>query len=220
MLHRLVLLFSALWFLSTATAQAPAPAPAPLSPELRAFLMRPEQQKAINESSAKAWSQQLPDCLESKMKQRKVLIQQEPKFDAKGDPLSGQWRVVTSINGCGEERIISLQYWFPPDGKLAATLMLPGISIADPLLQKDGIFYARLGMAGIVPKDCKEAPVINTQFKSWDSGELPDAKGAVRRPWTEEWTVRLCGVTGVVPMHFVPDAHGTTIHSEVLKALK
>jgi hypothetical protein len=49
---------------------------------------------------------------------------------------------------------------------------------------------------------------------------LPEAKGAVRQPWTEEWTVRLCGVSGAVPMHFVPDATGTTIHSEVLKASK
>jgi hypothetical protein len=56
--------------------------------------------------------------------------------------------------------------------------------------------------------------------KGWESEALPEAKGTVRRPWTEEWTVRLCGVSGVVPMPFVPDATGTTIHSEVLKAPK
>jgi hypothetical protein len=182
--------------------------------------MRPEQQKTINESSLKAWSQQLPNCAAPQMKQRNVLIDQEPNFDAQGNPISGQWRVLTWIEGCGEERIVNLQYWFPPDGKLATTLLLPGTTIASLTLQRDAIFYAKLGMAVIAPRDCKEAPVINTQFKGWDSGELPDAKGAVRRPWTEEWTVRLCGVTGVVPMHFVPDATGTTIQSEVLKAPK
>jgi len=98
--------------------------------------------------------------------------------------------------------------------------MLPGTSIADPILQRDAVPYAMTGMAAIAPKDCKESPAINTKFKSWDSGELPDAKGPGRRPWKEEWTVRLCGVSGVVPIHFVPDATGTTIRSEALKASK
>lgn len=216
--RRLVLLFSILCFLSSAAAQTTALTP--MSPELKAFLTRPEQQKAINESSAKAWFQLVPNCSEPKMKQRNVLIDQEPAFDAAGNPLSGQWRVLTWIDGCGEERIINLQFWFLRDGKLTTTLLLPGTSIANLTLQRDAIFYAMMGMATIAPKDCKEHPVIDTRFKSWDSGELPQAKGAVRRPWTEEWTVRLCGVTGVVPMHFVPDAKGTTIHSEVLKAPK
>ncbi|MGA2635990.1 MAG: hypothetical protein ABSF16_17280 [Terracidiphilus sp.] len=218
MRQQLVLVFSTLWFLSSAAAQSPALTP--MSPELKAFVMRPEQQKAINESSVKAWFQQLPNCADPKMKQRNVLIDQEPKFDAKGDPLSGQWRVVTWIEGCGEERIINLQYWFRTDGKLTTTVLLPGTSHANLILQKDAIFYALQAMVLIAPRDCKEAPVINTKFIGRDSGELPEAKGAVRQPWTEEWTVRLCGVSGAVPMHFVPDATGTTIHSEVLKASK
>lgn len=218
MLQRLFSVFFSLWFLSSAAAQPPAPPT--LSPELSAFLIRPEQQKAINESSVKAWFQQLPNCAEPKMTQRNVLIGQEPKFDAKGDPLSGRWSVVTRIEGCGEERIINLQYWFTPDGKLAASLRLPGTSIADLTLQKDAVLYAMSAMVNVAPRDCKEAPVINTQFKGRDSEEVLDANGAVRHPWTEEWTVRLCGVTGVIPMHFIPDATGTTIHSEVLKASK
>ncbi len=218
--QRLVLLFFALWLLFSAAAQAPAPALTPMSPELKAFVLRPEQQKAINEASAKAWFQQLPDCKEPKLKQRNVLVDQVPAFDIAGNPYSGQWRVVTWIDGCGEERIIDLMYWFPPNGTLTTTLLLPGTTLADPRLQKDAVFYAMMGMAGITPKDCKEHPVINTKFKNWDSGALPNAIGAIKQPWTEEWTVRLCGVTGVVPMHFVPDAHGTTIHSEVLKAPK
>jgi hypothetical protein len=218
LLKRLVLAFSAIWLLSSAAAQPPAPIP--LSPELKTFLMLPDQRKAIDESSAKAWASQVPGCTEPKVTQRNVLILEAPKFDAQGSPLSGNWRVITHIDGCAETRIISLQYWFPASGKLATTLMLPGTSIADPLLQRDAILYAQTGMAAIAPRDCKESPVINTQFKSWDSAELPGAKGAVRRPWTEEWTVRLCGVSGVVPMHFVPDATGTTIHSEVLKPSK
>jgi len=218
LLPRLVLVVFTLWFLSSAAAQTPALTP--MSPELKAFVMRPEQQKAINDSNAKEWLKQVPNCLELKGKHRNVLIDQEPSFDAAGNPLSGQWRVLTWIEGCGEERIISLQYWFPPNGKLSTTLLLPGTTIASLTLQRDAIFYAKLGMAAIAPKDCKENPIINTQFKSWDSEALPEAKGAVRRPWTEEWTVRLCGVSGVVPIHFVPDAKGTTIHSEVLKAPK
>jgi len=199
-------------------AQAPAvqpPAITPMSPELKAFVSRPDQLKSINELSVKSWFQQLPNCTEPKMKRRIVLVDQEPKFDIAGNPLSGQWRLLTWIEGCGEERIVDLQYC-----KLAATLLLPGTTIASLTLQRDAIFYAKLGMAAIAPKDCKENPVINTSFKGSESEALPQATGAVRRPWMEEWTVRLCGVTGVVPMHFVPDATGTTIHSEVLKAPK
>ncbi len=216
--QRLVLFFSALCFLSSAAAQPPAQLP--LSPELKAFLMHPEQQKAINESSAKAWFRQVPGCAEPKTTQRNVLIEEASNFDAQGNPLSGRWRIITHIEGCGEARIINLQYWFPPNGKLAASLLLPGTSIASLLLQKDAVFYAMQAMVNLAPKDCKEAPVINTQFKGWESEALPEAKGAVRRPWMEEWTVRLCGVTGIVPMHFIPDATGTTIHSEVLKPAK
>jgi hypothetical protein len=110
-----------------------------MSPELTAFVMRPEQQKAINESSVKAWFSQLPNCAEPKMKQRKVPIDQEPNFDIAGNPCSGQWRVITWIEGCGEERIIDLQYWFPPVGKLTTTLLLPGTTIASLILQKDAL---------------------------------------------------------------------------------
>jgi len=164
--QRLVLVFSVLC-LSFAAAQNPNPLP--MSPELKAFLTLPEQQKAINESSKKVWFDQLPGCTEAKMTQRSVLIGEAPKFDAQGNPLSGRWRVITHIEGCGEERIVNLQYWFPPDGKLATTLMLPGTTIASLTLQKDAIFYAMQAMAVIAPRDCKDSPVINTQFKGWES---------------------------------------------------
>jgi len=33
--------------------------------------------------------------------------------------------------------------------------MLPGTTHADPLLQNDALFHARVAMIGLAPKDCK-----------------------------------------------------------------
>lgn len=195
-----------------ATAQ-----PTPMSPELRAFVMRPDQQKAVLGAMFSYWRSLVPDCPSPQLKQMNVLVGIVPSFDASGNPTSGRWRMIGSVEGCGEAKTMNVLYGFGTDGKMIMTQMLPGTSHAELQLEKDAIFYARLGMANLAPKDCKAIQIVDTKFLQYDETVPVTMPGRGNRAWTEEWTVRACGVTGMVPMHFIPDATGTTIHSEVLK---
>ena len=190
----------------------------PMPPELKAYVMRPDQQKAVLNAMFSYWHALVPECSTPQFKQMNVIVISQPVFDATGNPTSGSWRMAGHIEGCGEDKIMNVLYWFGADGKMKMTQMLPGTTIADLLLEKDAIFYARTGMMGLAPKDCKEARILDTKFIRFDGTSPQTMPGRDNRTWSEEWTVRTCSVTGVVPMHFIPDATGTTIHSEIVKA--
>jgi hypothetical protein len=202
-------------FVQTAMAQL-----TPISPELQAFVMRPDQKKAVMGSIFSGWHILEPACSTPQLKQMNVRVINPPAFDASGSPTSGQWRMVGHVEGCGEEKIMNVEYWFGSDGKMMMTQILPGTSIADLLLEKDAIFYARMAMTKLVPRDCNEMQILDTKFLQFDGGHQQTLPGREDRPWTEEWTVRACGVKGAVPMHFIPDATGTTIRSDLAKALQ
>ena len=200
-------------FVQTAMAQL-----TPMSPELKAFVMRPNQQKAVMGAMFNSWHSLVPDCTTPQLKQMNVAVIQAPAFDASGNPTSGKWRMVGHVEGCGEEKIMNIEYWFGSDGKMM-TQMLSGTSIAALLLEKNAIFYARTGIMGIAPKDCMDIQITDTKFLAFGETSPKTLPGRDNRTWTEEWTVRACGVTGVVPMHFIPDATGTTIGSESARVL-
>jgi hypothetical protein len=190
-----------------------------MSPELKAFVMRPDQQKNVMGAMFSGWNILEPDCPTPRLKQMNVRVINPPAFDASGNPTSGKWRMVGDVEGCGEEKIMNIEYWFGSDGKMTMTALLPGSSIADLMLERDAIFYARMAMTKLAPKDCKDIRITDTRFLAYGETSPKTLPGRDNRTWTEEWTVRACGVNGVVPMHFIPDATGTTIGSEPASAL-
>lgn len=193
-------------FVSGATAD-----PIPMSPELRAFMMRPDQQQAVSEIMAKQWRLVDNNCTSPKFLGMNVLVATPPNFDASGAPVSGNWRVLGRIEGCGAIRLFNVEYLFASDGQMKRIGLLPGTTIADFRLQRDALMYAAMGMTKRAPKNCKDIQYQDTKFV----GFADEGSNAIpgKRPWKEEWTVRACGVTGIVTMHFTPDATGTNIMS-------
>jgi hypothetical protein len=185
--------------------------PIPMPPELKAFVERPEQKQAVLEIMGRQWQTVVENCSSPKVQTMGILINVPPKFDSNGVPISGEWLMVGQIQGCGATRVFTVAYGFAPDGQMKRVGLLPGTTHAGPLLQRDSLKFAMAGMASLTPKDCTDFKFIDTKFIDYETA------GAGRRPWTEEWTVRACGVTGIVTMRFLPDATGTNIVSETSK---
>jgi hypothetical protein len=190
--------------------------PIPLSPELKAFLLRPAEQSTVTGIMRHQWDEIMPSCPEAKLKQSNVLITEAPTFDKSGAPTSGSWRVVGPVEGCGQSRTFNILYLFTKNG-LQKIGLLPGDTRADVTLQRDGLMYAYTGMVKIAPANCKDVKYLDTKFIG--QGEKMPNIPAGRDPhaWTEEWTLRACGVTGVVTMTFAPDPTGTTISAAIDK---
>ena len=185
--------------------------PIPISPELQAFLMRPEQKQAVTGMMGQQWRTIFENCTSAKLQGMNVLITTPPTFDSSGTPVSGEWRMLGRVEGCGETRILNVEYLFTQDGQMKRLALLPGTTSADLRLEHDALLFAAAGMAKLAPKDCKDIKYIDTKFIGFeDSGPTT---GAARRPWKEEWTVRACGTTGIVTMHFAPDPTGTGIRA-------
>ena len=182
--------------------------PIPMPPELKAFLERPEQKQAVLEIMGQQWRTVVENCTSPKLQTMGVLIGMPPKFDANGVPISGEWLMAGQVAGCGETHVFTVEYLFAPDGQMKRIGLLPGTTHAGPVLQRDALKFAMMGMANLTPKDCKDFKFVDTKFIDYEP------TGVGRRPWSEEWTVRACGVTGVVTMHFTPDPTGTTIVAE------
>jgi len=184
--------------------------PIPLSPELKSFLMRADERQAVIGTMGQQWHSIFENCPSPKLQGMNVFISIPPKLDSSGTPVSGEWRMVGRMEGCGETRILSVEYLFAPDGQMKRLALLPGTTVANLRLQRDALMYAATGMMGLSPKDCKDIKDIDTKFVGFE--DTGPSNGAGGRPWTEEWTMRACGVTGLVTMHFAPNATGTNIH--------
>jgi hypothetical protein len=161
------------------------------------------------------WETVMPGCTATGLAAN-VVVHVPPKFDASGRPVSGRWQVMLRVQGCGETRTFNISYSVDPDGELRRLGTLPGTTVADPVLQKDGLMYAQMAMVKVAPADCKEYVFVDTAFEALK----PAAAGGRARPWTEKWTVRACGVEGVVRMHFTPDATGTQITAKTEETVR
>ncbi|HEU0118494.1 MAG TPA: hypothetical protein VFR09_07655 [Alphaproteobacteria bacterium] len=192
--------------------------PIPMSPELKSFMMRPDQRQGVVGMMMHQWDVLVGDCSSKQMKSTNVVIDIAPTFDQSGMPIFGQWRVVSLVEGCDQSRVFNIQYSVPQSGPVQRTGLLPGTTAASMLLQKDALMYAFLSMQKLLPsKDCKDVQYTDTKFIGFGEASPSAMEGREKRSWNEEWTVRACGVTGVVPMHFVPDATGTAIAAEEAK---
>jgi hypothetical protein len=191
--------------ISTAQAQQPIP----MSPELKAFLTRPAEQQAYSNVMRQQWQAAVENCPTNVMKGLNVIVFVPPKFDSGGTPTSGTWRVVGQVEGCGQNRLLNVHYQVGPDGRMTRVGSLPGSTIADLRLQIDGLLYATQGMVKLMPAGCKDIKYVDTKFMAFQGPAPATPNGP--RSWTEEWTVRACGVAGVVTMHFAPNATGVNI---------
>jgi hypothetical protein len=88
------------------------------------------------------------------------------------------------------------------DDKPQFAELLPGLSIADPLLQRDAVPGAQASAKTERPEGCDKAVVSDTR--------LAEPLTGAGRPWVELWTVDLCGTARRIEMRFTPSKEGGT----------
>lgn len=134
------------------------------------------------------------------------------QFNPAGQPVAGEWREGLIATGCGTTVTLNVLTKVTAPATLASGPLLPGGTIADPVLQNDAQANA-VAAAGGIPPACKDAYIANTNFDAYEgppNKALP--KGEQAAPWRETWTLSLCGTTKKVLMHFTPSPQGVTIH--------
>jgi hypothetical protein len=177
------------------------------------FVQRPEQQSAMASLASNQWKALYGNCDSLELKGAQLLAQGAVEFDADGFPKKGLFSVAYRLAGCGQEHRLTVVSVVAPDGTLKRQASLPGTTIADVLLQRDSLPYARLALARVEPRDCTSMRVLDTRFLTYGAEGPAVAPGRDKRAWNEQWTVDACGTEAIVTMHFVPDATGTAIRS-------
>jgi len=88
------------------------------------------------------------------------------------------------------------------DNKPQFAELLPGLSIADPLLQRDAVPGAQASAKAARPEGCEKSVVSDTR--------LAEPLTAAGRPWVELWTLDQCGTEHRIEMRFTPSKEGGT----------
>jgi len=132
------------------------------------------------------------------------------QFNLAGEPVAGEWREGIVATGCGVTMTLNVLTKVTATATLATGPLLPGGTIADPVLQNAAQGDA-VAAAGGLPAGCTDAYVANTAFAGYE-GPAPQP-GAAQQPaaWKEIWTLSLCGPNRNVLLHFTPGGAGIGI---------
>jgi len=171
-----------------------------------------EQQTIIRAAAASTVQQQNP-CPSAQFTIEKPAVPYARlTVDGTGKVTSGALKMIVSEQGCGSQRQLNVMISADAAGKVTASALLPGSTRADALLQKDALRLAGTAMTtvpGAMDANCKTTYVEDTEFLEEDKGG--PQPGARATPWRESWSFVSCTRRLIVPMHFIPDATGTTI---------
>ncbi len=144
-----------------------------------------------------------------------VHVLQPVAFGPDGVPTRGLWLQSYPVAGCGNDTLLNVFVVASASGQVSPIVGVPGTTLADPILQRDALFYANM-RAGILVKDCKAVHVRTSRFVDYGlksvTGAPDPGPGQPNRPWRESWTMSACGRTVEVPLEFQPDATGTKIY--------
>jgi hypothetical protein len=138
------------------------------------------------------------------------------RFDKDGAPVAGEWREGLLASGCGAKMRLNVLTEVTAPSTLASGALLPGATIADPILQNAAQIDA-VRAAGGLPRTCRDAFVLDTRFDGFQGAQLkalPD--GEITAAWTETWSLDLCGTEKVVTMHFLPSAQGVSVAASLV----
>jgi hypothetical protein len=192
-----------------AMAVAAQAAKNPTAMQFAAVLQDPGHRQLVEESAKESPAWTHISCAGASFAQAPEIGVYVPvQFAKNGEPIAGEWREGLVASGCGAPITLNVLTQITAPATLATGFLLPGATIADPVLQNYAQSFA-LKAAGGLPPGCKDGYVANTEFAGYDD---PNA-GPKIGPWKEIWTLDLCGPPQRVLMHFVPDASGTTIHA-------
>ena len=130
------------------------------------------------------------------------------QFGKDGEPISGAWREGVVASGCGAPITLNVLTRITAPATLATGFLLPGATIADPILQNYAQSFA-LKAAGGLPAGCKDGYIANTEFAGYEGASAAQQTG----PWKEIWTLDLCGPPKRVVMHFIVGASSVAINA-------
>lgn len=172
---------------------------------------RPEERAAVLDA-ARAQSQS-GSCRDVQLS----IVEPPIPFQAQrfeGDRLiEGSWLQGIRAEGCGAVGRLSIWSIATPGQPTRRVGLLPGRSLADPLLQRDGVRYATIASMAAA-RDCEagQRRIVDTRFEGPPSKAQP---GQERAPWTEIWQVQACGAAVMIRMRFDPNDSGTLIRPEL-----
>lgn len=152
-------------------------------------------------------------CPSLQSSETKISPVQPITFGADGLPNAGAWWEKFPVKGCGNDKLINVNFAIGTDGKIKTTIGLPGTTHANLILQHDAAQYATSSV-GARAKDCNQFMIVDTRFEGFGLHDpaTPDPGAEAQfRPWWETWTVIGCDHAYDVPMNFMPDATGTKI---------
>jgi hypothetical protein len=183
------------------------------SSELDRIMQDNANRQAVIET-AREQNQQLPNpCDSATYTETSRTVLNPPQVDGTGKLIGGSWLQSVIATGCGTRRQLNVLTLPQHDGALRRIALLPGTTIADPLLQRDAIQYVMVQAHRLIPPDCGQASVVETRFVEFEGTPLSTVHGSAVRPWREDWRVEGCGKRVIVPVRFTPDSSGTTIHA-------
>jgi hypothetical protein len=141
-------------------------------------------------------------------------------LDTTGAIIAGAWKQTIDEAGCGIKRMLNVVVWAEESKGLSMMPLLPGTTHADFVLQKDAVVFAFRALTTVPggrEANCDVGYVADTAFVAQENTTLPGAKGP---SWRELWTLASYTQKMLVPMHFIPDATGTSISAGPNTAIK
>jgi len=137
------------------------------------------------------------------------------RVDANGNLASGLIKESVVVTGCGKQKVENI-LTLSDKGQLKSVVGLPGTSKADPVLARDSMQYAFMGIARKVGQ-CRDIHVVDTQYDEYEGPPNPKAKSQTEggRAWRETWTMNACGNLLDTDIHYIPDETGTAIQATV-----
>ncbi|HQT65435.1 MAG: hypothetical protein B7Z75_12650 [Acidocella sp. 20-57-95] len=136
------------------------------------------------------------------------------QFDPAGNPIAGAWREGLIATGCGTTLTLNVLTKVTAPATLVTGPLEPGGTIAEPTLQ-NAAQASVVAAAGGIPPACHDAFISNTTFNAYEGSPDPSLpKGEQAAPWSETWTLNICGPTKDVTIHFTPTATSVGIHAD------
>lgn len=213
------------WAMSSAGALAGSAQEVP--EELEAYVNLP----AHNLTTGGLIGQQaatLPPCKSDTARLSTVSVFKTVKFDgSKRRPVDGAWKETWKVDGCDGSGLFNVLVVFGAPGKMQLAPLPPGLSLADPGLQRSAAIQAATAAIKLGAEGCKASRIIDTRFMNFEgepasgdkdaAAEPPKAEGkptlaaTPTRSWREEWMVDVCGVHVIAPLRFSPDLTGVSV---------
>jgi hypothetical protein len=122
-------------------------------------------------------------------------------------PATTSW-VESYVVGCKPRSKRNFLVMLEQDKPQIAEL-LPGLTVTDPLLQRDAVTGARAFVDVLKPEGCEKMVFADTR--------LAEPLSGAGKPWVEVWTFNQCGTMGSVEMTFTPSPDGTKWAARLVK---